>query len=81
MYDALESDYGAVVYMHTEATNRSTVENSVREKTRVTPIRRVTLPREKSTHYRGWSSWGPSWWQNCPEYFGSGRAFHHLLVQ
>ncbi|KRX23967.1 hypothetical protein T07_13263 [Trichinella nelsoni] len=48
VYDASDSDYSAVVYMRNEATNRHTVENSAREKTRVAPIRRVTLPRDKT---------------------------------
>ncbi|KRY46994.1 hypothetical protein T03_8777 [Trichinella britovi] len=43
--DASEKAYGAVAYMRIETTNQHTVVNFVTSKTRVAPIRRLTLPR------------------------------------
>ncbi|KRZ88518.1 hypothetical protein T08_9134 [Trichinella sp. T8] len=43
--DASEKAYGAVAYMRIETTNHHTVVNFVTSKTRVAPIRRLTLPR------------------------------------
>ncbi|XP_003382158.1 putative integrase core domain protein [Trichinella spiralis] len=43
--DASEKAYGAVAYMRIETMNHHTVVNFVTSKTRVAPIRRLTLPR------------------------------------
>ncbi|KRY21777.1 Gamma-tubulin complex component 4 [Trichinella patagoniensis] len=43
--DSSEKAYGAVAYMRIETTNHHSVVNFVTSKTRVAPIRRLTLPR------------------------------------